>query len=203
MVTKKQIAKEIGKDVGRGLEKAAQTTAGIACIATYPIIGNLSNDLQERIQEKLPQVFHAENAYNTSRVFNYLIRIPTITYLASLYGYQEAAQSIDTNCLLSADEQMVVGAIAAGTLGFLASLTYTSIENVIRKGIAKKNQKTRCAESPDVCASLVGKIVSLPFEGAFYVHNGAQKYLENVKARIEAREKTSGNLEDKTEGGRE
>jgi len=89
-ITKKEIMYEVGRDIGKVGERVYSSTFGpvfgylnkdvknvgkdvikVACKATYPILGNMSNNVQTKLENLLgKEYYNAEHAFNTSVVSN-------------------------------------------------------------------------------------------------------------------------------------
>ncbi len=183
------MAKEIGKDLGRGLATAgksgARGLAQVVCKASYPILGNLSHNLQGRIQHMVGENYYdAEDATTVSYISNLLV----YNYgLASLYDLKPT----DTF-----GRHM--------SIAFFGS-AFALIEGAIRWAIDHDEAK-KSPLSSGGCASLAGKLVSLPFDLASYSYDAAKKYLRGVKERVDLQEryqKRSPNLEVMAQNGEE
>ncbi|MFH1452088.1 MAG: hypothetical protein ABIF88_02865 [archaeon] len=183
----KQIIAEMGRDAKRTLARAGELSleglAQVVCKASYPILGNLSANLQGRIENLVgKEYYNMMDAYETTLVTNFLIGVPLSAYLLGDRGAQEATKEIqpDTYSILSGN---VLSESLGRFLGFASSCFYLMGEAILRQDIKKDNRN-------DASASLPGKIVSLPFDGLSYAYDAGKKYLQNVKNRVS--EKYSG-----------
>ena len=199
----KEIVREVGRDVGRGLAGAGRAVAygvgQVVCKASYPVLGNLSSSLQDKIEGVLRNKYYdALDAYKTTRVTNYLTRLPTFVYLAGRLVYDDA--SFVQDGWLTEDGQRGLASVIAGLTGLLVSGIFTFFEGCARDNVIEDSMKGY--EGRDYCASLVGKVVSLPFEGLGYVCSKGKEYLGDVGERVDSRRQREG-LEDEVDGGGE
>jgi len=101
----KKIVKEIAKDVGRGIAK-------VACKASYPILGNLSRSIQNKIEEASSYYYNGEMATGVSGVSN-LIAYPSAAYF--LFPDTPVAPMLGAVAGLA--ELAIRGGISANPLG--------------------------------------------------------------------------------------
>lgn len=174
MVTTKQVIKQIGKDVYNGTKKIGRTILKGACIASYPIIGNMPCYLQEKIGNKLerllgPSVYDKDKAFKTSLAIN-------IALYPLLAGY------LSYNIPISTKSDRLGNALSAGLITLLIP---TFIETAVRLGLAQYKNQTdyeMCYGHPipgfeKHPGNLIGKIACLPLEGIL-------RYIDNVKERL-------------------
>jgi len=197
MATKKQIAKEIGKDIGRGLARAGKSTLkGIAigaCKASYPILGNLSRNLQEKIEKTTKGYYNTEDAFETSLVTNLFFYSGIPAYLAVMKEISHP--HINPDSYLTPDAQRIVNPIIAA-MGAITIFGFcASVETLARIGISEYGKQP--------IASLPGKIVSLPFDLATYAYDAGKRYVQKISERIDRQEmrQRQSDLEQKAEEG--
>jgi hypothetical protein len=171
----KQIIKEIAKDSGRSLARAGKVTlegiAQVACKASYPILGNLSNNLQTRFENLFGKEYYCTNdAVITSKIINYLAIPLGAIYFTQRYFGTFFTERIDSQ-LLTESGKVLAGKVVAGTLAGAISILELQFEQFRDKKVA---------------ASLPGKIVSLPFDALTYAYDSGKRYLQEVKRRFEA-----------------
>jgi hypothetical protein len=172
-VTKKEIAKEVCKDIGDLAKDTAIKAGEVAFALTFPIFGNLSRNLQEKIETISKGLYDARISSMGTYIFNPLAYALLGIYLGGNYVSQNPEQK---------------GILAAAGAGAVYGLW----ESCMRAGISNR-KKTYLG---DVVASVPGKMISLPFDGAYYIGTKFKDYLSGITERIERRKK----LEEKING---
>jgi len=174
----KQIIKEIGKDAGRCLARAGKATLEsleqVVCKASYPILGNLSANLQNRIQDAV-----GKEHYNSVHATRVSMGTNAIVYPSLFYELlnNAASQSQDP------------GAMTAYIVG-LGVTVVAGVAEAMFRGYADSESAFRVKN--DSIASLAGKLVSLPFDELTYAYDTGKKYLQDVKKRVQYKESQGG-----------
>ncbi|MDO9231561.1 MAG: hypothetical protein Q7U36_03755 [bacterium] len=192
MSIKKEIAREVLKDIGRIIKLKIDNLLKLLCKALYPVCGNLSNNIQSKLEGLLGHEY-----YDAKKAFNVSLKINKFIYSLSagaFMGYDISKIPIKefvNNDLLKPEPargfEIVIFAICTATVFLGIGL----LEDCIRKQISKDNRENW--NGVGVSASLVGKIISLPFDIAtlcsdYYYHN-ILDYLWMVEYRIKNKEK--------------
>lgn len=165
----KEIAYEIARDIVERILK-------LLCKASYPISGNLSNNVQTKLEGLLGREYYdAKKAFGTSLIINIGIYLLS-SVVFTLYMY---------NKTLKLDSLPNLGLHV-----ILLSLILIIAEGRIRTRISEDNQKN--VNGIGVSASLVGKIISIPFDMATicsdYYYHDIGNYLRRIENRIKNRE---------------
>lgn len=170
----KAIIKEIGKDAKSGIARAGKAIASglahVVCKASYPILGNFSRNVQERLENFAGKGnYNSVEAMRSTYLSNFLLYVPGSAFLASYL-------SNDT-------EKAIVGSMIGGVTLFVA-------ERFLRENSAPVfgplfNPNARAT------ASALGKVASLPLDLATYAYDAAsdktKDYLEDIKRRARNR----------------
>ncbi|MFA6462318.1 MAG: hypothetical protein WCV90_08705 [Candidatus Woesearchaeota archaeon] len=172
MTNTKQILSEIGKDVSKvTLEGLLQVGSKLS----YPILGNLSEGLQSGIEERLGKKY-----YNTVHATRLSLATNTLTYSYLFYELSIAT---------SQDPYMGIiygSAFGAMELMVRSLFSYVSLESQDSSDYYLLHHDFPSLPNSPV-ASLVGKTVSLPFEGVNYAYNVFRRYLKGINERIKKR----------------
>jgi hypothetical protein len=157
-----KIISEIAKDAGQGLARAGKSTlegiAQVACKASYPILGNLSGNLQTRIENLVGQEYYTGVGSTITSVISNGI-------LAGIGIY-----NVVNNFFPNYPNYRSVAA-------FYGALLCIKIDVGLRSCSGNDLKKP--------IGSLPGKIVSLPFDALTYAYDAGKNYLKNVKRRVE------------------
>jgi hypothetical protein len=157
-----KIISEIAKDAGQALARARKSTlegiAQVACKASYPILGNLSCNLQTRIENLV-----GRESYNG--VGSTITSVISNGVLAGIGIYNVVNKFFPNypDC----------SSVAA----FYGALLCIRIDLGLRSCLGDDLKKP--------IGSLPGKIVSLPFDALTYAYDAGKNYLKNVKRRVE------------------
>ncbi len=158
-----KVTKVVAGDVGRGLVKAGK--AGFKAVA-YPTVGNLSANLQRRLENLV-----GKDWYNATRATNVSMITNAFVYTGSAgYGAAYLAYKINFDESLN-NPGVLLGSVVGGI--------YALIEHGSR--IKFEKEAFRPADEPR--ASLIGKLVSLPFELGLGIYDKTKKYIKSVKER--------------------
>lgn len=167
MISKIEIAKEIGKDILRIGKNVARRVIPV----TYPVLGNLSWNAQRILEEKLGPDYDAEESFKTSLVTNIFTN-------SAVYG--------GLGYYLSSREDTI-----GLSLGFLSGFLATAIETGIRihSNQSERTRETRDYQGPNTCASLVGKIISFPLDAVIFtrqnIYGPIIQYCNRIKYRAQ------------------
>lgn len=171
----KQIMAEVGKDTKRNLARAGKSTLKgleqVVCKASYPVLGNLSTNLQTRIENLVgKEHYNAYSATVVSILSNGIISGSAVMG-ANMEEYSEILQQ--GTCVIT---------------GVAASLIDMGLRSFPKKGF-------NYGESGGIAtASLPGKIISLPFDAMTYVYDSVKEYLQGVKRRVQSQNETEGRI---------
>lgn len=192
MSMKKEIAREVLKDIGKIIKLGMCNLLKLLCKALYPVCGNLSNNIQSKLEGLLGNEY-----YDAKKAFNVSLKINKFIYSLSagaFMGYDISKIPIKefvNNDLLKPEPArgfaIVIFAICTATVFLGIGL----LEDCIRKQISKDNRENW--NGVGVSASLVGKIISIPFDIVIicsdYYHYNVKNYLREVERRIKNKEK--------------
>jgi len=174
-----QICAEIGRDTSRGLARAGKSTAeGLAqiiCKSSYPILGNLSGNLQTRIENLVGKGYYSSEEARTASILTNFAVYETALFIA-LKGKTFVDPTINTDSIFTPEAQQMNYNVNIKMLSAIGCFLYTYFETMARVG--NKDQ---------IIASLLGKIVSLPFDALTYAYDTGKNYLQDVKRRVERR----------------
>jgi len=153
----------ISYSIGKGIIDGARATRkGLANVCkyiakeplcfTYPILGNLSGQIQERIETATNGKYNVNNAVLTSTKLNYILYPTLIPYL----GYETNSEDAGVKILLD----------------FLIAGSYVCFEGDIRKKGELELYEILFGNPISIKASLPGKLASLPLEAILGVYDG-------------------------------
>ena len=146
----KNLINEINS-AGKSIGKCAKYIKKEPLCFIYPVLGNLSGSIQERIEDSTNDKYNSKKAVLGSSIFN------GIGYAA--YG-----------CSLAYEEIVRIQGIGSYNLmDYATIIMLSSLEMLggILEGIMRNETNSK--------ASLVGKIVSLPIEGVMGVYDGIKE----------------------------
>ena len=187
----KYILREIKEDIKsatiKGLKNIAKNTIDTGFLLSYPILGNMSENLQTRLEEFVGEEhYNSNDASKTSLYTNWILQFPTISYLGYKTGFfllekdSLSAKEIEGEKIL-----FISGSIALGML-------YSIIEDKVRhdeiyhkKGAEDRGLCSWDEKDHKAFGSVTGKIVSLPFDYLTYTYDATKNYLQEVRKKAE------------------
>jgi len=143
--------KEDAKKIGRGIQKSAKWLTKNAVKLTYPLTGNLSLEIRERLENQLSkETFNSDVAGKTSALTNFIV-YPILTYsLLNYFGVKDKY-------------------VAGSTMG---AIQYASLEfSELRQQYDYYGKKWK---NP-LKASALGKVASLPLEFILGISDGIKE----------------------------
>jgi len=192
-ITNKEIVSEIARDIRRVVKSATSNSAKFICKASYPITGNLSNNVQTGLEKLL-----GSEQYNAKQAYNVSLRTNIIFYsllAGGFVGYkihQVPIENFANHPILQPEASKVtlIGAgsiLATGGAVFIGALEWH---------LRSENSENHFSDRR-YSASLAGKLISLPFDIGISCYNHVDKYIREIKYRVENRKKSElSNRED-------
>lgn len=166
-VSKKEIVREVCKDASDLAKDIAPQVGELSFVLASPILGNLSKNLQERIEKISKGLYDSTMSTRVTYVSNPVI----YTVLGGYYS----ANYLSPNSEL---EGIFTG--LAMTVGIIGG----ALESSIRAEINYARRKKESYGTTYGIASVPGKIISLPFDIALYTGRIVKNYLDEITARI-------------------
>ena len=169
-VSKKEIARQVCRDAKNLVEDTATKVGEVSFALASPIFGNLSMNLQERIEKISRGLYDA--------------RMSTmITYILNPVIYSVLGGYCSANYFSPNSEQEGL----LGAAGIILGIVYGATESSIRAGINDNKERKAKYGATYGIASLPGKIISLPFDVALYSGGKIKDYLDEITERVERR----------------
>lgn len=182
-----EMAKEIGRDLAEALKEGGKKTAKLAFKASYPILGNLSENVQTNLENLVGREYYdSQKAFETSLKLNPIIYAILSGGITGYNIYQIPVEEFRPSLILQPE------AIKSSAV-FLSTLVSAGFGGVL--GMLERAAREDVARYSDngTSASLPGRIVSLPFDTYCFCsdiyRDKIKSYFNDVRRRVEDKER--------------
>ena len=144
---------------------------------------NYGNDKRRSGKE----YYNSEHAFRTTIFTNFLLYgVPAYFVIK---GLKIDSITPDSNSCFTPEFQQQLNVDVHKAIYSIGCLAYTLCESGLRSALAAENNRESLLGNQTTCASLPGKIISLPLDAMIYAYDAGRNYLESVKRRVTCGEK--------------